>query len=441
MAVTINERAAAALEVVRLRSLDLLAPLDEVSLRRQHSPLMSPLVWDLAHVGNYEDLWLIRAATGHPGVNPALDDIYDAFRHGRADRPALPLLGPGEARRYLREVRSRALDVVDAIEFDPSVPLLADGFVVGLVVQHEHQHDETMLATLQLMDGPGYRPIAPPPPNPAPGRGRAAAEVLVPAGAFLMGTDDEGWAYDNERPAHAVDLPAFWIDTWPVTNGQFLAFMDDGGYQREELWAPEGWAFCQEGRVEAPNFWRREGNGSWSRTRFGWIEEIPPDEPVQHVCWYEADAFARWAGRRLPTEPEWEKATRWSPAGEARSFPWGEQAPTALLANLGGGHFRPAAIGAYPGGAAACGAEQLIGDVWEWTASEFEPYPGFASFPYPEYSEVFFGPACKVLRGGSWATHPAALRSTFRNWDYPVRRQIFAGFRCARDAHDANDAR
>jgi len=437
MAVTVNERAAEALEAVRRRSLDLLAPLDEVSLVRQHSPLMSPLVWDLAHVGNYEDLWLLRAAAGRPGVNPELDDLYDAFRHGRADRPALPLLGPVEARRYIGEVRARALDVVDAIEFDPGVPLLAEGFVVGLVVQHEHQHDETMLATLQLMKGPGYRPVALPPPSPAPGRSCPAPEVLVPAGTFEMGTNDEAWAYDNERPAHGVDLPAFWIDTWPVTNGQFRAFMDDGGYHRADLWVPEGWAFCQENGVEAPKFWRREGNGSWSRTRFGWIEDVPADEPVQHVCWYEADAYARWAGRRLPTEQEWEKAARWSPAPAltvARSFPWGDESPDATLANLGGGHFRPAAVGAYPDGAAGCGAEQLLGDVWEWTASTFDPYPGFASFPYPEYSEVFFGPACKVLRGGSWATHPGAVRSTFRNWDYPVRRQIFAGFRCARDA-------
>jgi iron(II)-dependent oxidoreductase len=433
MAVTLNERAAEALEAVRRRSLELLAPLDELSLVRQHSPLMSPLIWDLAHVGNYEDLWLLRAAAGRAGVNPALDHLYDAFRHGRADRPALPLLGPVEARRYIGEVRSRALDVVDAIEFDPAVPLLADGFVVGLVVQHEHQHDETMLATLQLMDSPGYRPVAPLPPAPA-GTQHPAAEVFVPAGAFQMGTDDEGWAYDNERPAHVVDLPAFWIDRWPVTNRQFLAFMDDGGYRREELWAPEGWALCQEGDIEAPKFWQRDGRGTWARSRFGWIEEVAGDEPVQHVCWYEADAYARWAGRRLPTEQEWEKAARWSPAGRARSFPWGEQVPAAALANLGGRHFRPATVGAYPEGAAACGAEQLIGDVWEWTASTFDPYPGFASFPYPEYSEVFFGPACKVLRGGSWATDPAAVRSTFRNWDYPVRRQIFAGFRCARSA-------
>ncbi len=431
----LKERAATELEAARRRSLDLLAPLDEAALTRQHSRLMSPLVWDLAHVGNYEDLWLVRAAAGQPGVAPALDEMYDAFRHIRADRPSLPLLGPAEARRYIGQVRGRALDIVEGIEFDPAVPLLADGFVVGLVVQHEHQHDETMLATLQLMDGDGYRPVAPPPPA-AVGRRSGPSEVLVPAGEFEMGTDDDAWAYDNERPQHTVDLPAFWIDRWPVTNGQFQAFIEDRGYHRPDLWAPDGWAFRLESALDAPRFWRRDGPG-WARNRFGWMEEVPPGEPVQHVCWYEADAFARWAGKRLPSEQEWEKAARWSPEpGDAltRRYPWGDQPPSASLVNLGGRHFRPAAVGAYPGGGSPCGAEQLIGDVWEWTSSDFTAYPGFVSFPYREYSEVFFGPGYKVLRGGSWATDPSALRTTFRNWDYPVRRQIFAGFRCARDA-------
>ncbi|MGH9127268.1 MAG: ergothioneine biosynthesis protein EgtB [Acidimicrobiales bacterium] len=423
---TVKEAAAAALEAGRRRSLDLLAPLDDAALTTQHSPIMSPLVWDLAHIGNYEDLWLVRAAGHQPGVAPELDDIYDAFRHARADRPSLALLGPAEAGRYLAEVRSRALDVLEGLELDPAVPLVANAFVVGLVVQHEHQHDETMLATLQLMRGDGYRPEAPLPP---PGERRSLPEeVLVPGGAFEMGTDDEPWAYDNERPGHEVDLPAFWIDRWPVTNEAFAAFIEDGGYQRPLFWSEEGWDHRSAAGVQAPQYWWRQ-RGTWYRVRFGWVEELPPQEPVQHVSWYEADAYARWAGKRLPTEPEWEKAARWRPEG-ADPGPL-HPGPDA---NLGGRHFRPAEVGAYPGSSAPCGAEQMFGDVWEWTSSDFLPYPGFASFPYREYSEVFFGPKYKVLRGGSWATDPAAVRATFRNWDLPIRRQIFAGLRCARDA-------
>ncbi len=248
-----------------------------------------------------------------------------------------------------------------------------------------------------------------------------------------MGTDADTWAYDNERPAHVVDLPAFRIDAGPVTNGRYLEFVIDGGYDQPHLWAAEGWSWREANDVRHPQFWVPEGR-DWSRLRFGFREDLPLEEPVQHVCWYEADAFARWAGKRLPTEAEWEKAASWTPAGEKRRYPWGDDPPTAGTANLGGGLYRPAPVGAYPDGASAYGCHQMVGDVWEWTASDFEPYPGFASFPYREYSEVFFGPSYKVLRGGSWATSPVAVRTTFRNWDYPVRRQIFSGFRCARSA-------
>jgi len=419
------------LEAARRRSLDLLDPLDDDGLRRQHSPLMSPLVWDLAHIGNFEELWLLREAAGAPAIDASLDDMYDAFRHPRPNRPALPLLGPAEARRYIADVRGRVMDSLGTVDLETR-PLLTGGFVYGMVVQHEHQHDETMLATLQLMDAPGYRPLAAPA---AAGPGEVLpADVLIPAGTFVMGTDDEPWAYDNERPGHVVDLPAFRIDTVPVTNRAYLGFVEDGGYDEPRWWGDAGWAWRLEDDLRHPGFWRPEGGGHWSRNRFGWREDLPLDEPVQHVCWHEADAFARWAGRRLPTEAEWEKAASWSPAGVGRRWPWGDAEPDDTRANLGGRSFRPAPAGAYPAGAGAYGCRQMIGDVWEWTSSDFGPYPGFAGFPYREYSEVFFGSGYKVLRGGSWATSPAAVRTTFRNWDLPIRRQIFAGFRCARDA-------
>jgi gamma-glutamyl hercynylcysteine S-oxide synthase len=439
--VNLRQRLADELEAGRRRSLDLLAPLDDTDLRRQHSPLMSPLVWDLAHIGNFEELWLLREVAGAEPIDRALDDIYDAFRHPRPNRPSLPLLGPDESRRYLLDVRGRALDHLERADLDGGLnpsgggrPLLAGGYVYGMVVQHEQQHDETMLATLQLMAGDGYRPLGPPPPtavDPPP-----SGEVHVPAGPFVMGTDAEPWAYDNERPAHVVDLPGFRIDAGPVTNGRYLEFVLDGGYDQPHLWAAEGWAWRGENDVRHPQFWVSEGAGDWSRVRFGLREDLPLDEPVQHACWYEADAFARWAGKRLPTEAEWEKAASWAPGGVKRRLPWGDADPSAALAlaNLGGALYRPAPVGAYPAGASAYGCHQMVGDVWEWTSSDFEPYPGFAPFPYREYSEVFFGSAYKVLRGGSWATSPTAVRTTFRNWDYPIRRQIFSGFRCARSA-------
>lgn len=430
----VKERIAAELEAVRHRSFGLTTQvLDDPELVSQHSPLMSPLVWDLAHVGNYEEQWLLRAAAGREALRPDIDDLYDAFEHPRTERPSLPLLPPEEASRYITTVRDRVLDALDHVRLAPDAALLDGGFVYGMVVQHEHQHDETMLATHQLRAGPAALPAAPPPAGPPAGPA-PPAEVRVAAGPFEMGTSSNPWAYDNERPAHSVDLPAYWIDAAPVANRAYLGFMESGGYDEPRWWTADGWEWRNRSGKVAPGSWFRDG-GQWLRRRFGRVEPIPMDEPVQHVCWYEADAYARWAGKRLPTEAEWEKAAGWDPArGRSRRYPWGDGDPDSRHANLGQRHLQPAAVGAYPEGRSAYGVGQLLGDVWEWTSSDFRGYPGFVSFPYPEYSEVFFGSDYKVLRGGSWATAPAACRSTFRNWDLPIRRQIFAGFRCARDA-------
>ena len=402
-------------------------------LTDQHSPLMSPPIWDVAHVVNYEEQWLLRAL-GEPGlVGADTDRIYDAFRNPRASRSQLPLLGVEETFAYAEQVRARALRHLDALEEEAVArtgALLDGGFVYGMVAQHEQQHVETLIATLQLVTSIAIDPLLGT--VLAPARAPLSREVRVPAGPFRMGTDAP-WAYDNERPRHVVDVAGFFIDRFPVSNDDFLAFIDDGGYRRRELWHPVGWAFRESEQLEHPLFWRKATRG-WERRRFTLWERLPGAEPVCHVCWYEADAYARWAGRRLPTEAEWEKAAAATPEGTLRHYPWGDAPPDVTRANLWptGGH--PASVGAFPAGASAWGAEQLVGDVWEWTATDFGPYPGFRAFPYPEYSAVFFGPEYKILRGGSWAVAPDAIRNTFRNWDYPIRRQIFAGFRCARDA-------
>ncbi|MFJ9038905.1 ergothioneine biosynthesis protein EgtB [Streptomyces sp. NPDC102406] len=430
----LRRRAADALLAARRRTTLLTSCVEEPELTAQHSPLMSPLVWDLAHIGNQEEQWLVRAVGGREAMRPEIDPLYDAFEHPRAERPRLPLLAPHEARGYAADVRGRALDILDKASFeaDSTTRLTRSGFAFGMVAQHEQQHDETMLITHQLRTG-ATALTAPDPERPgAPFTG--PAEVLVPGGPFTMGTTAEPWALDNERPAHARFVPAFHIDTTPVTNAAYLEFIADGGYRQPRWWAPEGWAMVRDHGIEAPLFWRREA-GQWLRRRFGVTEAVPPDEPVLHVSWYEADAYARWAGRRLPTEAEWEKAARFDPvSGRSTRYPWGDADPTPEHANLGQRHLRPAPVGSYPLGVSPLGVRQLIGDVWEWTASDFLPYPGFVAYPYREYSEVFFGPDHKVLRGGSFAVDAVACRGTFRNWDYPVRRQIFSGFRTARDA-------
>ena len=425
----LTDLAASHLEHARTRTLDVLAPFDDEELRRQVSPLMSPLCWDLAHIGHYEELWLLRELLGEAPTDPRYDDLYDAFRHPRRERAGLPILDPDAARAYVADVRARVLDSLAGGGADGE--LSRDAFVYGMVVQHEHQHQETMLATIGLMDQP-Y-----PVPTNGARRGTIASmatgEVRLPGGRVVMGTDDEPWAYDNERPAHPVDIAPFRIDVTPVTNAAYRAFVDDGGYRDARLWSPVGWTWRQEARLEHPEGWHQEGDRSWSVRRFGHRGDLAPHEPVEHVCWYEAEAFATWAGKRLPTEAEWEYAASWTPDGLKRRYPWGDDDPTTARAGLGREHWAPSAVDAHPSGASAYGVLAMVGDVWEWTSTPFHGYPGFRSFPYREYSEVFFGDDYRVLRGGSWATHPSTCRTTFRNWDFPIRRQIFCGFRCARD--------
>ena len=304
----VRERIAVELEAARARTTALLAPFSEEELTRQVSPLMSPLVWDLAHIGHFEELWISRRLGGAPPIYPDVDDTYDAFAHEREERPSLELLDTAAAHAYLAEVRARSLAVLEDIELDSEDPLLQGGFAFGLVVQHEQQHVETMLQTIQIsaLEHEGGQPRV---------LTGGLGEALVEEGSFVMGTDDEPWSYDNERPAHEAETGTFRVDIEPVSNAEYAAFLDDGGWH------------------EPPLSWERDGDG-WARRRFGRVEPVPRNEPVQHVSWEEADAYARWVGKRLPTEAEWERAAK-------------------------------------------LGVLRGIGSVWEWTSSDFAGYPGF----------------------------------------------------------------
>jgi iron(II)-dependent oxidoreductase len=323
---------------------------------------------------------------------------------------------------------------LESVDFDEADPLLRDGYVINMVLQHEYQHNETILQALQLSAELPYAaprqwrvPIA--------RRQRVRGEMVRFAGGKVtIGTDDRSAAYDNERPRHSVALPPFEIDVTPVCNGDYVDFVEDGGYARGEFWSDEGWAWLCASGAMAPQFWEKRG-GDWFTRNFDVSVMLDENQPVCHVCFYEAEAYARWSGKRLPSEQEWETAAAWdAEVGQARAYPWGEEAPSHNLANLDQLTFGTAPVWSYSRNVSPMGCYGMIGDVWEWTSSDFHGYTGFQAFPYPEYSEEFFGSEYKVLRGGSWATRPGAIRASFRNWDYPIRRQIFAGFRCARDA-------
>ena len=421
---------------VRGRTHEIVAPLTDGHLADQPSPIMGPIGWDLGHVADFEQLWLVDEVARRGGSalgRSGLDPTYDPNVHTRSDRGELRLPSRREALQQLASVRERALRRLRDGAIDPTDMLTADGFVYRMVAQHESQHQETMLQAIQLRGDLAYAPpfagSGPRRPDSSP----AGASILIPAGSCVIGRDDRRITYDNERPAHRVELPAYRIDAAPVTNGEYGRFIDDGGYRRRELWSAEGWAWRRGEQAEAPLFWRRV-DGHWQRLSFGRLKRVDSARPVMHVSWFEADAYARWAGKRLPCEQEWEKAAAWDPArSEARRYPWGEARPTRELANLGHRLLDTTPVGAYPRGRSFFGCHQMLGDVYEWTASDFLPYPGFEAFPYRDYSEVFFGNDYKVLRGASWAVPEFMARNTYRNWDDPQRRQIFAGFRCVAD--------
>jgi iron(II)-dependent oxidoreductase len=326
-----------------------------------------------------------------------LGALYDAIENPRKIRNELPILRGDDLRAYMAEVRERTLEALGSVELDGHPdPIVDGGFIYEMLLAHEYQHNETMLQLLQMVDG--YEPPSVDESVAAEPVADGPEMVTVAAGTHAIGTGDAGFAYDNERPRHEVELDAFEIDRVPVTNGAFAQFITDTG-------------------AEPPLYWERDGDG-WVLTTFGRREPLDPAKPVVHVSWHQADAYARWAGKRLPTEFEWEAAA----AGANRE--------RANLDHLG---FGCAPAGAYADAPSDAGAVQMLGDVWEWTSSEFTAYPGFKAFPYPEYSEVFFGDGYKVLRGGAWATRREVIRTSFRNWDLAERSQIFSGLRCVRD--------
>jgi dimethylhistidine N-methyltransferase len=379
------DRLGAALSETRERTLALVSPLGAEALEQVHSPLLSPLVWDLGHIAAFEDLWVSRTF-GSEMVQPELIAVYDADETPRADRGRLPFLRTEAALDYLERTRANTLARLGARTPDNLEQRLE------LIIRHELQHNETMLQTLQIAGLP---------------TGLAgAADItvscdddgldLIPLAGGQLDIGSErgaGFSYDNEQPRRRIEVAAFQIGRFPVSNRAWADFIAAGGYRRRELWSAAGWAWRQAEDVQRPLYWTAEG----TTTRFGAHRPTDPFEPVCHISHFEAEAFARFHEARLPTEFEWEAAATIEPRG-----------PKQLL-------------------------HGLQNSVWQWTASEFNPYPGFRADPYPEYSEQFFAQGYLVLRGGAWISSPRVATAQFRNWDHPQRRQIFSGLRLARD--------
>ncbi|MFL6228221.1 MAG: SUMF1/EgtB/PvdO family nonheme iron enzyme [Pyrinomonadaceae bacterium] len=417
-----------------------------------------PIIWHLAHIGVFEAYWILQKAKGDASPDERYERIFDPIATPREQSKQLP--SRREMETYLAGVRERVLDYLARAPLDADDPLLRHAYVFRLVLEHERQHQETLAYLLQLLDPakksrPAGRDVDAELAHLASTHAAAAADaasltstpqdmIAVPAGEFQMGAVWDGvFAYDNERRAHVVALPAFKIDRTPVTNAEFARFIEEGGYARREFWDEEGWSYREREGWTQPLYWRRDGASSstsvaassWRvRTMFG-EEALPPVHPVSGVSWYEAEAYARFAGKRLPTEAEWERAASWDEArGRKRLFAWGDESPTSARGNFDLNFWGTTPVGAFSQGASATGCLDMTGNVWEWTSSKFAGYPGFRAFPYPEYSEVWFDEDHRILKGGSWATSPSVLRTSFRNFFRRHFRIAFAGLRCASDA-------
>jgi iron(II)-dependent oxidoreductase len=426
---------AALMQAARADTLELFDLASEADLHDSPGFGFRPIVWHLAHIGVFEAYWLLQKLNGESAPDERYERIFDPISTPREESKNLP--SRREMEDYLSGVRERALRVLDEVRPDDSNPLLRDGYLFQLVLQHEYQHQETLCYLLHLLPASkkakpvldaarSFVPALPVSPSPE--------MVAIEAGPFARGATDGVFAYDNELPRHTLNLPSFKIDKLLTTNAEYASFIKEGGYNRRELWSDEGWAWREREDWQAPLYWQQEDE-TWRARNFFDDCSVEPQHPVTGISWYEAEAYARFRGKRLPTEAEWEKAASWDAANEkSRRYAWGDEEATPALCNFNNHYWGTTAVGSFPNGASPYGCLDMTGNVWEWTSDAFAGYPGFKAFPYTEYSEVWFDGDHRVLKGGSWATRAPILRNSFRNFFRRHFRIGFAGFRCAIDA-------
>jgi len=411
----------AALRDARQRTLALISDLNEEQLTVPLLPIINPIVWEIGHVGWFQEKWVLRHTRGRPPVIGNADALWDSAAVAHDRRWNLPLLSMMDTRAYLASVLDRIIEGLDS-----RPPGGDEAYFCWLSIMHEDMHGEALTYTRQTL---GY---AAPPLNAGPPPTVEAApvgDVEFEGGKYLLGARRERrFVFDNEKWEHPVEVKPFAMARSPVTQGQFAEFVDDGGYRRRELWSEEGWNWRRSAQALHPLYWSRNGQ-DWAVRLFDRMLPLHRDVTLIHLNWYEAEAYCQWAGRRLPTEAEWELAAS---GYEKREFPWGNEAPSPAHAQLDAHSLGCASAGAFAAGDTPEGLRQMISGAWEWTAGDFEPYPGFIRDPYKEYSEPWFGPPYKVLRGGCWATRSRLTRNTWRNFYAKERRDVFAGFRTCR---------
>jgi len=442
-----------ALREARARTLELIQDLKGEQMMGPRLPIINPLLWEVGHVAFFQEFWVLRHSRGRSSLLRNGDTLYDSARVAHGARWDLPLPAINDTLDYMQRVLA---DVTGGAE--PAEALCtktgryAETYFLWLALLHEYMHAEAITYTRQTLGYSAPRislqhargPREAPSEN---GDNKASADlgvaragdVAVPGGRFYLGAaTDDGFVFDNEQWAHPVEVKPFSIGRTVVTNAEFAVFVADRGYARREFWSDAGWQWREQARAAHPVYWQGVSNGKWLRRHFDQVVPLEDHHPVIHVNWFEAEAYCRWAGRRLPTEAEWEMAASSEPGTGAgstttrkRRFPWGDELPTPDRANLDWRSMGCIHVEALPAGDSAFGCRQMIGNVWEWTEDDFNPFPGFSPGPYKEYSAPWFGNH-KVLRGGCWVTRSRLIRNTYRNFYQPDRRDVWAGFRtCA----------
>ena len=418
----------------RARTLELVSDLSDAQLMGPRLAIVNPLRWEIGHLAWFQEKWVLRHFGKESPIREDGDLLYDSAAVPHDTRWDLPLPSREETLRFMRTVLDRVLERLGSRELDED-----ERYFHQLVLFHEDMHAEAFTYTRQTLSYP--RPqiaLARHSLAAVRGSGPLPGDAEIPGGLFWLGaTPDFQFVFDNEKWAHPVEVKPFRIARAPVTNAEFVQFAEENGYGRREFWTDQGWKWREEVSARNPIYWQRDGSGRWFCRSYDQLVRIEEHHPVIHVNWYEAQAYCRWAGRRLPTELEWEVAASATADGpkitsEKRRYPWGNELPTTDQANLHARAIGTIDVGALPASDSAFGCRQMIGNVWEWTESDFGPYPGFVVDPYKEYSEPWFG-SHKVLRGGCWATRSRLIRNSWRNFYTPDRRDVLAGFRtCAK---------
>ena len=421
---------AAQLREARHRTLRLTEDLSSSELLGPRLDVVNPMLWEIGHVGWFHEYWTLRHAHSRAPLVERGDRLWDSSAVPHATRWQLDLPDRAGTFGYMADVLARQEDMLGGALADDA------RYFYELSIRHEDMHVEALTYSRQTLA------YAPPPELGEAGRpdaGGLPGDVVVPGGIWRLGsTPADGFIFDNEKWAHETVLAPFRIARAPVTNAEFAAFVDAGGYGVREFWSDAGWEWRERRRAERPVYWQPKRDGVWSVRRYRGVEELAPHAAVCFVSWFEAEAWCSWAGRRLPSEAEWEVAAIGVPTTDGmrladghRRWPWGDQPPTPARANLDFAFDGPVAVAACADGDSAFGCRQMIGNVWEWTASDFQPFADFNADPYTDYSQPWFGTR-KVLRGGCWATSARIARAAYRNFFTPDRNDVFAGFRtCA----------